>query len=170
MEAKSSQGYTEEQGLTSEHKDEEVELETRGPAELHYNDVCGFCGGAHIKYPNEKKVLRESKAQCLPGFNQRADKPLTKSQFHELSASEHSVSLRGYARGMDITHRTSTNPQAEIREALERLDEKQRRILLQSADYLAQMGNGISGWYVCADCDSAVSQYNQWWDGSGSAP
>ena len=165
MEAKSSQGYTEEQGLTSEHKDEEVELETRGPAELHYNDVCGFCGGAHIKYPNEKKVLRESKAQCLPGFNQRADKPLTKSQFHELSASEHSVSLRGYARGMDITHRTSTNPkrsQAEVfREAVERLDEKQRQILLKSTDYVAEIAQGISGWYVCAD-DSAVSQC-QWW-------
>ena len=164
----SSQGYTEEQapmvGLTSERNDEEVELETRGPAELQYNDVCGFCG-AHIKYPNEKKVLRESKAQCLPGFNQRADKPLTKSQFHELSASEHSVSLRGYARGMvSITHRTSTNPkrsQAEVREAVERLDEKQRQILLKSTDYVAEIAQGISGWYVCAD-DSAVSQY-QWW-------
>ena len=71
MEAKSSQGYTEEQapmvGLTSEHKDEEVELETRGPAELQYNDVCGFCG-AHIKYPNEK-VYCDGKAMCSPCYN-----------------------------------------------------------------------------------------------------
>ena len=145
-------------GLTGTSVDLKLEEYTRtAEAFPPHNSICGYCTqpgekATYIKYANHK-VIREGKPMCLDCFNRINDERLAIKQFMKKSADEHAQAMDGLSEGsVRLNRRAATNPivsQEEVDEGLAKLSKKEEETLKASTDYLAQVANGMEGWYVC---------------------
>jgi hypothetical protein len=124
------------------------------------DENLGIVCGKAINYLS-MQVMRDSKAICIECFNEiYAEKefpghgPYTSKQFQRLSHAEHmAVMQKMDPDTVKLTKRAAQNPTrspGEVEQALAKLDKQQTKVLRSSTDYLANIGRGFQGWYVCA--------------------
>ena len=105
-------------------------------------------------------VIQKSRALIADCYNKKyregehpGHKPFSKKQFQRFSREEFTKAMQNMDPEVaKLTERAARNPkrsQDEILHGMRKLAESRMTTLKASTDYLAAIGDGLSGWYCC---------------------